>query len=102
MVVGKTARTKQWVSGQQIDSFSDLGAGSSGDEDDESLENGVDGDADGAEDDTGINPAQDWDAFEELARRSTSTSKTSVRTEFLKGSLVKAITKEGELGGSHR
>ena len=95
MVIGKTARTKQWVSGQQIDSFSDLenGGGSDSDEDSAgSLQNGA---KDAEDEDGAVDPTKDWEAFEELARKSTSTSKTSIRTEFLKGPLLRSITKEG-------
>lgn len=96
MVVGKTARTKQWVSGQQIDSFSDLEAGSGDDDEDGKAEpNGVHDD-----DSDVIDPVQDWEAFEDIARRSTSSSRTKVRTEFLKGPLLRAISKEGKSNGT--
>lgn len=104
MVVGKTARTKNWVSGQKIESFSDLEAGSS-DEDDSGSEDGsltgkrvrkvnggrkgyaADDDEDG-EGTGGPNPANDWDTFEEQARRDIGTSKTSIRTQFLNETLL--------------
>lgn len=104
MVVGKTARTKNWVSGQKIESFSDLEAGSS-DEDDSGSEDGsltgkrvrkvnggrkdyaADEDADG-EGTGGPDPASDWETFEEQARRDTGTSKTSIRTQFLNETLL--------------
>lgn len=101
MVVGKTKRTKEWVSGQKIESFSDLEAGSS-DEDDSGSEAGsvngndvkgrnghagVNGDEE-PEEGAGPNPANDWEAFEEQARRNIGTSKTSIRLRFLRESLL--------------
>jgi hypothetical protein len=105
MVVGKTARTKQWVSGHQLESFSDLEAGSS-DEDDSASEGGslngktarnghrgrkdlaADDDDEDGEGSRGPDPAKDWEAFEEQARRDIGTSKTSVRLQFLNERLL--------------
>lgn len=98
MVVGKISRTKNWVAGQKIESFSDLEAGSSDDDEDrdsasedgsvrgKAAANGTAGktgmDDDQAEQDA-LDPASDWDTFEEQARRAIATSKTSVRLHFL-------------------
>lgn len=96
MVVGKTARTKKWVSGQQIDSFSDLEGGSGSSSEDEAGSN--DGQTNGVDDEDSdrIDPAQDWGAFEELARKSVASSRTKVRTEFLDGPLLRALSKESK------
>lgn len=102
MVVGKVNRTKQWVTGQKIESFSDLEAGSSDEDDDSGSEAGSangkgvkgrnghagDGDDDDADEGSTLDPANDWEAFEEHARRCIGTSKTSVRKQFLKDTLL--------------
>lgn len=112
MVVGKLNRTKSWVSGQ-IDSFSDFeGGGPDGDSDDSDSQDGngngngvVNGHKDGDEDEedgegsplAGADPTKNWDKFEDLARRSTLTSRISVRARFLNEVLLKQLEREGKL-----
>lgn len=114
MVVGKLSRTKSWVSGQ-IESFSDFEGGGpdGGDSDDSESQDGngngngngaVNGHKNGDEDQAdgegsplaGADPAKHWDKFEDLARRSTLTSRISVRTRFLNDVLLKQLEREGK------
>lgn len=120
-VVGKVSRTKDWVSSHKIGSFSDLEADSGSEDNDASgsdaeaafktgklngsTRNGklraVDDDAlaqDGDDDeDSGPNPAKDWDTFEDLARKSTATSKTNTRIAFLNDVLARHLKRNGIL-----
>jgi hypothetical protein len=117
MVVGKTARTKNWVTGQKIESFSDL-EGDSGDSNDSGSEDeavndvvkkkgagGLNGFGGGEDDDDsegeGLDPANDWDTFEDHARRNISTSRTSDRTHFLSDVLLRNLKKNSKRWTPH-
>ena len=100
-VVGKTKRVKSWISsqndGRQIDSFDEFSKPTDGETDDEGSEGAVNDDRDDASaTDLDIDPVGDWEGFEDLARRSTNTSKTSTRVHFLSRTLPKVVQKDGE------
>lgn len=108
--IGKAKRIKDWVSDQgssggQIDSFDDFSKPQDDDDDDdddsgsggdvEEEEERDDEDEDGQGLKATIDPTKNWEAFEELVRRSTMTSKTSVRVDFLNNVLAKHLRREG-------
>lgn len=110
-VVGKRARVKSWIAGQengstgQIESFSDFAApagqpdDSSDDEDDIHVngvkQNGVNGGDEDAADTVAVDPAQDWDAFEDFASRSIGSSSTNSRVHFLSDVMARLLRKNG-------
>jgi hypothetical protein len=101
-VPGKRSRVKNWVAGQQIDSFSDLegddGSSDDGSDDGQSQAgvNGreVNGRSHAKQEGSYPDPGQDWENFEEAARKCVSSIKTSIRLPFLNKALVKYLKNE--------
>ena len=106
MVVGKRARVKTWIAGQTIESFSDVEGNPSEDGVSDETTNNEAGRSNDTHNRKSFDielqykseaPTKNWVKFEELAWKSTRTSKTSVRTAFLNKVLVRHLEQHGEL-----